>query len=108
MGFPRDKHGLFSADRVDFVIRYGMRCSRCMKVDLVCIQEPETEHAPWLCRECYTGMGKEQFQKNMDTISKINARRGVTGIYDKVTKTVKLSNSPVEEKPQTTDLFGGN
>jgi hypothetical protein len=52
-------------------------------------------------------MTPQQFKKNMDALSRINAQKGVYGVYDKKTKTVNLTGTPVEKQDDATDLFGG-
>jgi len=89
----------------DYRIRQQVQCGKCRKI-AQCIQEPALG-GPLLCRECYTGMTPQQFKKNMDALSRINAQKGVYGVYDKKTKTVNLTGTPVEKQDDATDLFGG-
>ena len=104
----KDRHGIMSAEKSHFEIKYGMRCYKCGKENVVCIQEPASAKPPWLCRECYSGMTREQYDKNMKALGRINGKRGVYGVYDQKTKTVNLTREKVVEEKPATDLFGGD
>jgi len=91
----------------DYRIRQGVQCSRCRKI-AQCIQEPAFG-GTLLCRECYTGMTPQQFKRNMAALSRINAIKGVSGIYDSKKKMVVLGDGTVKAITEgSIDLFGGN
>lgn len=88
----------------DYRIREAVRCQKCGKVGQ-CIQEPAFGGS-LQCRECYTGMTKAQFQKNMNTLSRADGKRGVYAVYNSNAKTVSLTSSDPGPVNETDDIFG--
>jgi len=64
----RGKKTTYNNTQEEFKIAPGIRCRQCGDIRM-CIKEP-IDTGDWICRQCYTGLSKDQYIEKIKAIIK--------------------------------------